>query len=83
LAYVCYITGGNIAFSVLQEKLIVGVEKPAYHNALKEPGTTPFDTIGRPIAGWVFVDSSAFKNDQELRNWVKQGVVFALTLPKN
>jgi len=78
---ICFLTQGNIACGILDDKLIVRVGKPAYQEALAKPGTSPFDTTGRPMAGWVFVENSTIENDSDLHAWVRQGVNFALTLP--
>jgi hypothetical protein len=33
------------------------------------------------MTGWVMVESTALDDDAVIRDWVHQGVVFALTLP--
>ena len=79
---ICYLTRGNIACGVLQDKLIIRVGKPAYLETLAKSGTSPFDITGRPMTGWVFVKPPEFESDEELHAWVLQGVEFALALPK-
>jgi hypothetical protein len=36
---------------------------------------------GMPMAGWVEMDSAAYTADGDLKDWIRQGVAFALTLP--
>ncbi len=79
---ICYITQGNIACGVLQDKLIVRVGKHAYQEAIEKPGTAPFDVTGHPMKGWVFVKPPEIDSDEELHAWVSRGVEFALTLPQ-
>ena len=79
---ICYLTQGNIACGVLQDKLIIRFGKHAYQEALEKPGTIPFDVTGRLMTGWVFVESPKIDSDEELHAWVSRGVEFALTLPQ-
>ena len=79
---ICYLLNGNIACGVHQNKLIIRVGKEEYLNALTNPGTSPFDLTGRPMAGWVFVEPPLIDSDEELRVWVQKGVNFTLTLPE-
>ena len=77
-----YFVNGNMACGIHQEKLIVRVGPDAYRAALEQCFTAPFDLTGRPMRGWVYVDSFAIKNKESLLSWVKQGVDFAGRLPK-
>ncbi len=78
---ICYLTQGNIACGVLQDKLNIRVGKHTYQEALEKPDATPFDVTGRPMTGWVFVEPPEIDNDEELHAWVSRRVDFALTLP--
>ncbi len=77
-----WITQGNIACGVLQDKLFIRVGKHAYQEALEKPGTAPFDVTGRPMTGLVFIEPPEIDNNEELHAWVSRGVEFALTLPQ-
>ena len=79
---ICWITQGNIAYGVLQDKLIIRVGKHAYQEALEKPGTAPLDVTKRPMTGWVFVEPPETESDEELYAWVRQGIEFALSLPQ-
>ena len=76
-----FILNGNMACGVLNDSLIVRVGAEAYQKALEKPHTRPFDTTGRPMTGWVMVDPPGYKHDQDLKNWVMQGIEFARSLP--
>ena len=75
-----YILHGNMACGVLDDALIVRVGLEDYEAALKRPHTRVFDTTGRVMRGWVMVDPDGIANDDDLSNWVEQGIKFALTL---
>ena len=76
-----YLLHGNMACGVLDDALIVRVGKEDYEAALKRPHTRVFDTTGRVMRGWVMVSPESTTNDDEISNWVEQGIKFALTLP--
>ncbi len=72
---------GNMACGVHKFMMIVRVGPDQYQQALSQPYTRVFDMTGRPMEGWIMVEAPGFQSDDDLKNWVKQGVDFALTLP--
>ncbi|MEV6513735.1 hypothetical protein [Streptomyces sp. NPDC051642] len=44
------------------------------------PATRVFDMTGRPIRGWILVDSSVLAEDDALGRWVDEGHGFAASL---
>jgi hypothetical protein len=76
-----YVLLGNMACGVHGDKLIVRVGKERYEHAIQLPHTVPFDITGRPMKGWVMVVREGYETDADLKEWVQQGVDFALTLP--
>lgn len=76
-----YLVQGNMACGVHKDMLIVRVGPEAYEEALEKPYTRQFDMTGRPMRGWVMVESGGFDSDEDLGYWVDRGVEFALSLP--
>jgi TfoX/Sxy family transcriptional regulator of competence genes len=76
-----FMVRGNMACGVHGEDLIVRVGPDSYQAALGRPNTRPFDITGRPMSGWVMVAPKGCEAASDLRNWVRQGVEFALSLP--
>ena len=76
-----YLLHGNMACGVLDDALLVRVGKEDYEAALRYPHTRVFNITGRVMRGWVMVSPDSTSNDDELSNWVEQGIKFALTLP--
>jgi TfoX/Sxy family transcriptional regulator of competence genes len=72
---------GNMACGVNKEDLIIRVGPERYEEALAAPHTRVFDMTGRPMKGWVVVTSDGYEAENELQEWVQQGVDFALSLP--
>ena len=76
-----YMVQGNMACGVNGKDLIVRVGPDRYQETLAQPHARPFDMTGRPMTGWVMVDTGGTALEADLADWVQQGVAFALTLP--
>jgi TfoX/Sxy family transcriptional regulator of competence genes len=76
-----FMVQGNMACGVIKDKLIVRVGPAAYQEALTRPHAMVFDITGRPMKGWVMVAEEGCETEQVLKQWVREGVAFALTLP--
>jgi TfoX/Sxy family transcriptional regulator of competence genes len=78
---VAFLVQGNLACGVNGEELIVRVGPKRHAEALSQPHTRPFDMTGRPMSGWIMVAPQGYEAESDLRDWVRQGVEFARTLP--
>ncbi|MCP4538427.1 MAG: TfoX/Sxy family protein [Chloroflexi bacterium] len=76
-----FIIHGNMACGVHKNALVVRVGPERYQDTLAKPYTREFDITGRPMKGWVMVASDGYETDEVLKDWVQQGVEFALSLP--
>jgi TfoX/Sxy family transcriptional regulator of competence genes len=76
-----FMVQGTLACGVHKDKLIVRVGPEKHQEALARPYARPFDITGRPMKGWVMVESDGVESDDDLADWVRQGVDLALTLP--
>jgi hypothetical protein len=78
----CFIINGNMACGVNGSDLIVRVGPQKSEQALTRPFTGLFSMMtNRTMAGWVKVAPDGFATEQDLRDWVEQGMDFAMTLP--
>ncbi len=78
---IAFMVQGNLACGVLKDELIVRVGPERDHEAITKPHTRPFDITGKPMQGWVMVATDGYESDDDLADWVQQGVEFALSLP--
>lgn len=76
-----FILRGNMACGVNGNDLIVRVGPERYQAALAQPFTRVFDLTGKPMSGWIVVDSEGVSDESALRQWVLQGVQFVETMP--
>lgn len=72
---------GNMACGVIDDRLIARVGLDAYESSLEEPNTRVFDTTGRPMRGWVIIDSPGLSLESALHSWVQRAIDFTMTLP--
>jgi TfoX/Sxy family transcriptional regulator of competence genes len=73
---------GNMACGVIGDELVVRVGPAKYQQALDAAATRPFDITGRPMKGWITVETDGLVSDQNLASWVEKGVEFAGSLPR-
>lgn len=76
-----FLVDGNLTCSVMRESLLVRVGTDGAVAALAEHGVRPLDMGGRPMEGWVLVDTAEVADDDALRRWVQLGTGFARSLP--
>lgn len=74
---------GNMACGVMGDSLTVRVGPDAYESSLEEPHTRVFDMTGRPMKGWVAVDSAGLSVEGGLHSWVQRGINFTMTCLRN
>jgi len=71
---------GNMICGVLGTRLILRVGPDAYEAALTDPISSEFSPTGRPMRGWITIDSHAIKTDQQFASWIRRVVDFGGTL---
>jgi TfoX/Sxy family transcriptional regulator of competence genes len=76
-----FLLRGNMACGVIRDDLIIRVGGDGYTSALLKPNVELFDLTGRAMTGWVVVKEPGYQSDDDLREWVEQGVAYCLTLP--
>ena len=73
---------GNMAVGLMGTgELMVRVGPDAYEAALEAEHARPMDFTGKPMRGYVDVDSPGWASDADLQAWVDRGKEFAGTLP--
>lgn len=78
---ICFMLNGNLTFGASWKGLLVRVGKESQAAAVKRPGAEPMVMKGRAMNGYVWVDSAALSDDDDLIAWVKTGVDHVRTLP--
>ena len=76
----CHILNGNMLCGVYQNFLILRLGEQEATAALKRPHVKPFDVTGRPMKGWVMIESSALTQADTLK-WLNKARDYVATLP--
>ena len=76
-----FMLNGNMCCGVEKDNLVVRTGPDAYDDALARPHARVFDMTGRPMRGFVYVESEGLAEEKALRDWVSTGVAFAGSLP--
>jgi len=78
---VAFMVQGNMACGVHKDMLMVRVGPERYEETILMPHTRPFDMTGRPMKGWLLIEAGGMESEADLKDWLNQGVEFAMTLP--
>src|SRR3954452_6633358 len=78
-----FLLDGNMAVSVSgrSDGLLVRVDPADDERLLADPGVSPMVMRGRPARGWLRVEAQVLDDDDELGEWVREGVEYAASLP--
>ena len=76
-----FMLNGNMCCCVEKDNLVVRTGPDAYDDALTRPHARVFDFTGRPMRGFVYVESDGLAGETELRDWVNTALAFAGSLP--
>jgi len=75
-----FMVRGNMCVGVIGEELMIRVGKEQNDEALAQPHARPMDFTGKPMDGYVYVESEGLASDAELAEWVERGLTFNATL---
>ena len=78
---IAFMLQGNVACGLTQDNFMVRVGPEEYEAALARRHARPMDFTGKPMKGWVYVDSDGYTEDEDLAEWVSMGIAYALSLP--
>jgi hypothetical protein len=77
-----FLVAGNMAVAASgQGGLMVRVEPGETEALAAKPHAGPFEMRGRPMRGWLRVESEGVRTKRQLEPWVKRGVAYARSLP--
>lgn len=65
-----FMVRGKMCVGVEKDRLMARIDPAEYEGALKKTGCKPMDFTGRPMRGFVFVESGALRTDAQLTKWL-------------
>lgn len=78
---VCHLLNGNMFCGVYKDYLILRLGEEGAKAALESPFLKPFAITGRPMKGWVMIESEGFNSDDALKDWLNKAKAFVKNLP--
>lgn len=78
-----FLIGGNMAVAASgQGGLLVRVDPAKSETLVATTTARPMEMRGRPMQGWLRVDTAAVRTKRQLAKWVGVGMTYARSLPK-
>jgi TfoX/Sxy family transcriptional regulator of competence genes len=79
---VCYLVGGNMAFGIYKDNIIVRLGSPERAQQEIESGRAlAFDITGKAMKGWVMIAKTKLAGPKDYKKWLDLGLAFAKSLP--
>lgn len=76
-----FLVNRNMCVGVEKENLMVRVGPEKYEEALSLPNAKQMDFTGRPMKGFIYVESGDHKTEKSLKKWIMMGLDYAKSLP--
>jgi TfoX/Sxy family transcriptional regulator of competence genes len=77
-----FLIGGHMSVSVSgRGGLLLRCDPGETDALLRKPFAHPFQMRGRPMDGWLRIDTDGLRNKRQLERWVARGVGYARSLP--
>jgi TfoX/Sxy family transcriptional regulator of competence genes len=76
-----FLVRGSMCCGISGDRLMARIGRGAYEEALSEEHVQPMDFTGRPLKGFVYVESAGVESDDALQSWIDRCLSFVLTLP--
>lgn len=67
----CFMVDTKMCIGIVKDKLMARIDPEIYEQTLKLKGCHEMDFTGKPMKGYVFVDSNVIELNKDLDYWVK------------
>jgi TfoX/Sxy family transcriptional regulator of competence genes len=71
-----FMVNEKMCVGILKDELMARIAPEEYEGALSKDGCRPMDFTGKPMTGFVFVNSSQTSSDNDLEYWVQLALAF-------
>jgi TfoX/Sxy family transcriptional regulator of competence genes len=76
-----FMVQGHMTVGLSNDDLMVRVGAEHDEEALKQLYARKMDLTGKPMKGFVLVDSAGYMEDEDLAAWLQRGLNYTLSLP--
>lgn len=67
----CFMVDTKMCIGIVKNKLMARIDPEIYEQTLKLKGCHEMDFTGKPMKGYVFVDSNVIESNKDLDYWIK------------
>lgn len=78
---ICFLDRGNMACGVLDDKLMLRLDRELVAQYRGEPHTADMDFTKRSMPSMMYVLPPGTADDEELRKWVERALAFTAGMP--
>ena len=78
---IAFLVHGNMCCGIWKDLLVIRLSVEDGAKALNKLHVRVMDITGRPMKGWLFVESAGYKNNDDLFKWVDKALECASSLP--
>ena len=76
-----YLLNGNMCFGIHKDSLVIRTTETKANRLIDNKNITSFDITGRPMKGWLLINSEYLLTEKSLINLLDIGNEFAAKLP--
>jgi len=73
---ICFMVNDKMCLGVVKESLLVRLDPAKYDEVIENEGCGPMNFTGKPMKGFVFVDSYVLNTKQKLEYWINLAMDF-------
>jgi len=66
----CFMVNDKMCVGVEKERLMLRIDPDKYEELIEKEGCLPMDFTGKPMKGFVFVDTDVLQTKRQLEYWV-------------
>ena len=66
----CFMVNDKMCVGVEKERIMLRIDPEKYDDVIEKEGCTPMDFTGKPMKGFVFVDTDVLRTKKQLQYWV-------------
>lgn len=67
-----FMVNDKMCMGILDERLMARIDPEQYEQALTKKGCREMDFTGRPMKGFLFVETEGIEQDPDLEYWIQQ-----------
>lgn len=72
----CFMVNDKMCVGVEKERLMLRIDPEKYDEAIEKEGCRPMDFTGKPMKGFIYVDTDVVRTKKQLQYWTDLALEF-------